>query len=288
LKPDDKNFILTLTCPDTECIALAVTEFISRHGGCIHTSSHYSDHSTEKLFLRTEFHSAFGDTIDVEELREEFVSIAEKYSMDWNLYDDGKLQKVLIAVSKQGHCLSDLLHKMKEGQLRMEVPAVVSNHPDMEGIARWYGIDYYHLPITPETKTVQERHILEMVEKLGIDLVVLARYMQVLSPETAARLKGKCINIHHSFLPGFKGAAPHKQAHSRGVKLIGATAHYVTDDLDEGPIIEQAVERVDHTFDVEDIAATCRDIETVVLSRAVKWHIEHRILMNGIKTVVFR
>jgi formyltetrahydrofolate deformylase len=283
----NKKYIFTMTCPDTVGIVAAVTQFIADHGGFITASSHFGDTVTGRFFMRTEFHSVGHKVKDLNELKSQFIPIAEKYSMQWDIFDSTIRPRVLIAVSKFGHCLNDLLHKTKTGQLAMDIPAVISNHLAMRDIVEWYGIPYFHLPVTTENKKTQEEKILEMTKELNIDLVVLARYMQILSPEMTKAMQGRCINIHHSFLPSFKGAAPYQQAYKRGVKLIGATAHYVTSDLDEGPIIEQAVERVDHSFTVEDIANTGRDIETVVLSRAVKWHIEHRVLQNGNKTVIF-
>jgi len=285
--PQNKKFIFTMTCPDTVGIVAAVTKFIADHGGFITSSSHFGDTVTGRFFMRTEFHSVGHRVKNLEDLKDQFIPIAEKYSMQWDIFDSSYRPRVLIAVSKFGHCLNDLLHKTKTGQIAMEIPAVISNHIDMRDIVEWYGIPYYHFPVTLESKKVQEEKMLKLIDELKIDLVVLARYMQILSPEMTKALNSRCINIHHSFLPSFKGAAPYQQAYTRGVKLIGATAHYVTSDLDEGPIIEQAVDRVNHSATVEDIANKGRDIETVVLSRAVKWHIEHRILQNGNKTVVF-
>lgn len=283
-----KNYIFKMTCPDTVGIVAAVTSFIAENGGFITASSHFGDAYSGRFFMRTVFHSINHEIKTLHELKEKFRSIAEKYSMQWDIHDSEYKPRTLIAVSKFGHCLNDLLHKAKHGLIPIEIPAVVSNHLDMRDIVEWYGIPYYHFPVTQETKSIQEGKILQLAEELNIDLVVLARYMQILSPDMCAALSGKCINIHHSFLPSFKGAAPYSQAHSKGVKIIGATAHYVTSDLDEGPIIEQAVERVDHSATIEDYTNSGKDLETVVLSRAVKWHAENRILMNGKKTVVFK
>lgn len=286
--PENRQYIFKMTCPDTVGIVAAVTSFISEHGGFIMSSSHYGDPVSGRFFMRTVFHSINPKDNDIDILKAKFHDIAQKYSMKWDIHDSSRKPRVMIAVSKFGHCLNDLLHKSKLGLIPIEIPAVVSNHLDMRDIVEWYGIPYYHLPVTPETKRSQESKILELADEMDIDLVVLARYMQILSPEMSEALSGKCINIHHSFLPSFKGAAPYSQAHKRGVKIIGATAHYVTSDLDEGPIIEQAVERVDHAFTVDDVVNTGRDLETLVLSRAVKWHVENRILLNGNKTVVFK
>lgn len=284
----DKQFIFIMTCPDTIGIVAAVTSFISEYGGFISSSSHYGDPFTNRFFMRTVFHSINSKIKGLDEMKSRFLPIAKKYSMQWDIYDNNYRPRVLIAVSKFGHCLNDLLHKTKTGQIAIDIPAVVSNHPDMRDITEWYNIPFYYFPITPETREKQEEKIIKLVNDLKIDLVTLARYMQILSPNLTQILSGRCINIHHSFLPSFKGAAPYQQAYMRGVKLIGATAHYITSALDEGPIIEQAVERVDHSSSLEDIVNTGRDLETVVLSRAVKWHTEHRIILNGNKTVVFR
>lgn len=284
----DKKFIFAMTCPDTVGIVAAVTSFIAEHGGFICSSSHYGDPSTNRFFMRTVFQPVGTKIKDLESLKEKFMPIARKYSMQWDIYDSSYKPRVLIAVSKFGHCLNDLLHKTKTGQIAIEIPAVISNHLDMREIVEWYNIPYYHIPITQETKELQEEKFLQLADDLKVDLVVLARYMQILSPNMTRKLSGRCINIHHSFLPSFKGAAPYQQAFKRGVKLIGATAHYVTSELDEGPIIEQSVERVDHSFSLEDVINTGRDMETMVLSRAVKWHIEHRVLLNDNKTVVFK
>jgi formyltetrahydrofolate deformylase len=208
--------------------------------------------------------------------------------MEWRIDDAAKRDRVLIMVSRFDHCLNDLLYRYRTGALAIDIPAIVSNHSDLASLAEWHRIPFHHLPVTAATKAAQEDKLMQLVDELGADLVVLARYMQVLSPDLCGRLRGRCINIHHSFLPSFKGAKPYHQAHARGVKLIGATAHYVTTDLDEGPIIEQAVERVDHTRTPEDLVAIGRDIESLVLAHAVRWHVERRVLLNGSKTVVFK
>ena len=208
--------------------------------------------------------------------------------MGWELWPAGSPYRTLIMVSKFGHCLNDLLYRWSTGSLQIEIPAIVSNHRDFEPLAQMYGIPFHHIPVTPETKDDAEQRLLRMVDDLGIHLVVLARYMQVLSDDACKALSGHAINIHHSFLPSFKGARPYHQAHARGVKLIGATAHYVTSDLDEGPIIEQDVQRVDHNFTADQLVAAGRDVESQVLSRAVRWHSETRVMLNGPKTVVFR
>ncbi len=284
----NKTCILTAICPDASGISASVSNFIYENDGFITSSYNYGDPVTKKFFLRIIFNGTGKKFGRLEDVKARFNPIAQKYSMEWDINDFDHRPRVIIAVSKFGHCLNDLLHKTKFGQIPMEIAAVVSNHTDTKDLVEWHGINFFHLPSTPETKEEQEKKFLQLIEGLRIDLVVLARYMQVLSPQMCEALKGRCINIHHSFLPGFKGAAPYKQAYERGVKIVGATAHYVTPDLDEGPIIEQAVERVDHTSTVDVIAMTVRDLETVTLSRAVKWHVEGRILVNGNKTVVFK
>ena len=224
----------------------------------------------------------------VDALRAAFEETAQRFAMDWRMVDSAQRPRVLILVSRYAHCLNDLLFRNSIGELDLDVVAVVSNHPDLAGTAEFYGVPFRHVPVTPETKPEAEAELLRLVGEHEVDLVVLARYMQVLSGPTSHALAGRAINIHHSFLPSFKGAKPYHQAHARGVKLIGATAHYVNDDLDEGPIIEQDVVRVDHQMAPEDFVAAGRDVETHVLSRAVRWHTERRVLVNGSRTVVFR
>ncbi|OGI02172.1 MAG: formyltetrahydrofolate deformylase [Candidatus Melainabacteria bacterium GWF2_37_15] len=285
---NESKYVLTARCPDTTGISASVFNYIHDNDGFVTSSANYGDPSTNRFFLRIVFTAVGPKMGNLEDLRLKFQPIADKFAMQWEINDCSHKPKVLIAVSKFGHCLIDLLHKTKAGQIPMEIAGIVSNHTEMKGLAEWYGADFYHFPVKPETKSEQERKIINLTEELGIELVILARYMQILSPYMCETLKEKCINIHHSFLPSFKGAMPYSQAHERGVKIVGATAHYVTTELDEGPIIEQAVERVDHTFGVDDIASTVRDLETLTLSRAVKWHVEKRILLNGHKTVVFK
>jgi formyltetrahydrofolate deformylase len=279
--------ILTITCPDRAGIVAAVTGFLAEHGAFITEAAQFGDPVTARFFQRIVFRGN-GRIADAEGFRTAFAPIARTFEMEWHLHDAEHRDRILIAVSKFGHCLNDILHRYRIGALPVEVAAVVSNHDDMRGIVEWHGVPYYHLPVTPARKAEQETKWLGLIDELKIDLVVLARYMQILSSDACRRLSGRCINIHHSFLPSFKGAKPYHQAHARGVKIIGATAHYVTSDLDEGPIIEQAVERVDHTRAPDDLVAVGRDIESVVLARAVQYHIERRVLLNGTKTVVFR
>lgn len=282
------TYILTLSCKDVAGIVAAVAGFVTKYQGFIIESAQFGDSSTGRFFLRMEF-SADKKILDEDKFKKAFHDeVGEKFAMRWNIWNRDRRQRILIMVSKFGHCLNDLLHRYHTGTLPVEIPAIVSNHPDMRQVAEWHQIPYYHFPVEPDKKAQQEERILEVIERHEIDLTVLARYMQVLSPDLCATLKGRAINIHHSFLPSFKGARPYHQAFERGVKLIGATAHYVTTDLDEGPIIEQEVARVDHTFKSDDLVATGRDIENLVLAKAVRYHIEHRVLLNGDKTVIFK
>jgi formyltetrahydrofolate deformylase len=228
------------------------------------------------------------DESDEPDLLEDFTPLAREFGMDWHLYDPRQRPRVMILVSRAEHCLNDLLYRHRTGALPMDITAIVSNHPDLAHLAEWHAIPYHHLPVTAATKPEQERQILDLAERTRTELVVLARYMQILSPELCRALAGRAINIHHSFLPGFRGAKPYHQAYARGVKLIGATAHYVTANLDEGPIIEQEVERVDHAHTPEQLAAVGRDIENIVLARAIHYHLERRVFLNGGKTVVLR
>lgn len=280
--------VLRLSCADQPGIVAAVATFFRDQGFNIRESSQFEDRETRQFFMRTLFATSNGRGAPLSALRTQFRPVAESYGMDWELYDNAYRLRTVIAVSRWGHCLNALLNAWKLGSLPVDITAVVSNHPDMEPLVQWYGLPFHHLPVEPENKAEQEERLLRLFAETHSDLLVLARYMQILSDHTCARLAGRAINIHHSFLPGFKGARPYHQAHARGVKLIGATAHYVTADLDEGPIIEQAVERVSHTNTPEQLADIGRDIEAVVLQRAVHWHAEHRILLNGSKTVVFR
>lgn len=283
-----KRYILTISCPDAVGIVAGVAGFLSGFGAFIEESSHFGDPTTNRFFMRTVFQDHPGLPAIAEVEKSFAKEVAAKFNMEWRIHPADYKPRVLLLVSKFDHCLNDLLYRYRTGQLKMDIPAVVSNHRDLERLVEWHGIPYHHLPVDQASKSAQEAQILEMVDRLRIDLVVLARYMQILSGEMCEALSGRCINIHHSFLPSFKGARPYYQAHARGVKIIGATAHYVTTDLDEGPIIEQEVERVDHAKTPEDLTAIGRDIESRVLARAVGYHIEQRVLMNGIKTVVFK
>ena len=285
------EYILTLSCVDQRGIVHRVSGFLSEYGCNIIDSAQFGDAQSQTFFMRVHFSSEDAAVTD-EALRAAFAALAATMQMNWQLHDAHKKPRMMLMVSKIGHCLNDLLFRYKSGLLPVEIPAIVSNHTDFYQLAASYNIPFHHLPLatgaSPEAKQAQEQRILEIINANDIDLVVLARYMQILSPSLCDALKGRAINIHHSFLPSFKGAKPYYQAHERGVKLIGATAHFVTGILDEGPIIEQDVERVDHAMNPETLTAIGRDVECVVLARAVKWFVEHRILLNGHKTVVFK
>ena len=282
------HYILNLSCNDVRGIVASVTGFLAAQDGFIIESTQFGDPSTQRFFMRVHF-AAGKLSPNAETLRALFDrEVGTPFAMDWKIADAHEKARVLILVSKQLHCLNDLLHRYRTGQLHMEIPAVISNHEDARSIVEWHGVPFHHLPVTAETKAQQEQQIMDLIARERIDMVVLARYMQILSPELSAHLRGKAIFILHSFLPSFKGAKPYHQAYERGVKLIGATAHYVTDALDEGPIIEQEVTRVDHAFSPEQLTAVGQDVEALVLSRAIKYQLEHRVLLNGNKTVVFR
>lgn len=293
--PTDHSFILKLSCPDRHGIVHAVSGFLFERSNNILDSAQFGDSRTSEFFMRVHFEQDGGGAdaaSALDTLRKEFAPLAEQFSMRWELHDAAVKPRVVIMVSKIGHCLNDLLFRYRTGQLPIEIPAIVSNHKEFYQLAASYNIPFHHFPLiggsSDAAKAAQEARVLEVIDEHQADLVVLARYMQILSPNLCKQLAGRAINIHHSFLPGFKGAKPYHQAHARGVKLIGATAHFVTDDLDEGPIIEQEVERVDHSMTPDQLTAIGRDVECVTLARAVKWHVEHRIVLNGTKTVVFR
>ncbi|MDQ0709124.1 formyltetrahydrofolate deformylase [Arthrobacter woluwensis] len=280
------QYVLTLACPERPGIVRAITAFLADRGFDIIEHQQFDDQVSGKLFLRTAFTPGDED-VTVEGLSAEFAAVAEEFGMDFTIHD-GKPQRLLVMVSKFGHCLNDLIFRWRAGSLGAEIAVVVSNHEDLRAMAEAAGLPFIHVPITADTKPQAEARLLELVEEYQADLVVLARYMQVLSDGLTQTLRGRAINIHHSFLPGFKGAKPYHQAYDRGVKLIGATAHYVTADLDEGPIIEQEVFRVDHSLDANALATVGRDAESQALSRAVQWHCQHRVLLNNTRTVVFR
>ena len=278
-------YILTLSCPDRLGIVHAVSGFLLDNGGNIEEAAQYNDHDTGLFFMRVQFAC---DKLTFEELKASLATFAVPFKMDWKLHSTESAMRTVIMVSRDGHCLNDLMFRAKSGLLPVDVRAIISNHRDFYQLAASYNVPFHHIPVTGATKAQAEAKQLEIIEAEGAELVVLARYMQILSNDLCKSLAGRAINIHHSFLPSFKGAKPYYQAHDRGVKLIGATAHYVTADLDEGPIIEQDVARADHTDTVEDLTARGRDTESQVLARAVKWHSEHRVLLNGHRTVVFR
>ena len=281
------EFVLTLSCADVPGIVYAVASFLVQQQCSIIQSQQYGDRDTGLFFMRVHFGSA-DSAAELDALRTGFGWVGDSFKMSWQLHEASARQRVLIMVSKFGHCLNDLLFRHSVGGLSIDIAGIVSNHRDFEALAATYGVEYHHVPVTAETKTEAEAHLLTLIDELSVDLVVLARYMQVLSNDLCKQLQGRAINIHHSFLPSFKGAKPYHQAHARGVKLIGATAHYVTADLDEGPIIEQEVTRVDHSVDTEQLVAAGRDVECQALARAVKWHSENRVLLNGHRTVIFR
>ena len=280
------EYVLTITCPDRPGLVADVTRYIFESGGNIVESQQFEDRLTLRFFMRVHFVTVSGD-MGLDELRTAFTPIGAKHQMTWQMWNARDRYRTLIMVSKLGHCLNDLLFRWSTGSLNIAVPAVVSNHTDLAPLAAAYGIPFHHIPVTPDTKPQAEARLRELIDKLGIHLVVLARYMQVLSDDLALSMPGRIINIHHSFLPSFKGAKPYHQAFTRGVKLVGATAHFVTSGLDEGPIIEQDVVRVDHTHTPEQLVAAGRDVEAAVLSRAVAWHSQTRVLLNGDRTVVF-
>lgn len=284
--PSNPRYFLTLSCPDRIGIVADVARFYVENGCNIIDSAQYGDPDNGRFFMRTGFESTQGATLT--KLRQDFEAIAAKYAMSFNFYDQAEKTSTVILVSKIGHCLSDLLYRASIDALPIEIKAVISNHLDFKDmVERFHNIPFRHIPVTPETKPAQMQLLAETLDDIGAELIVLARYMQVLTPEICANHPGRIINIHHSFLPSFVGARPYHRAHERGVKLIGATAHYVTSDLDEGPIIEQAVERVHHDQSVSDFVAVGRDIESNVLARAVTWHAQRRVLLNGNRTIVF-
>lgn len=278
-------FILTLSCPDRTGIVHAVSGFLLERGGNIEEAAQYNDHATGLFFMRVQFAC---DQVSEADLRTQLESFATSFGMDWKLHSTTQPMRTVILVSKEGHCLNDLLFRWKSGLLPIDIRAIVSNHREFYQLAASYNVPFHHIPVTAANKAEAEAKQYEIIQSEGAELVVLARYMQILSDDLCRKLSGRAINIHHSFLPSFKGAKPYYQAHDRGVKLIGATAHYVTADLDEGPIIEQDVARVDHSKTVEDLTTQGRDTESQVLARAVKWHSEHRVLLNGHKTVIFK
>jgi len=284
IHPVSGEYILTLSCPDRVGIVHAVAGFLAERGGNIMHSNQFSDPGSGRFFMRVHF----ACDRDHAGLRVDFAPVGAEFGMEWELHDRTARQRVLVLVSKQDHCLNDLLYRFRIGAIPGELVGVASNHAHARELTEAAGFAFHHLPLTAESKGAQERRILDLVESERADIVVLARYMQILSDDFCAKLSGRIINIHHSFLPSFKGAKPYHQAYDRGVKIIGATTHYVTADLDEGPIIEQEIARVDHAMTPEQLVAVGRDLESLVLARGLTWHLEHRVLLNGGRTVVFR
>jgi formyltetrahydrofolate deformylase len=284
----DHPYILTASCASRMGTTAAIAGFLAARRFYLMEMHQFDDTVSQRFFVRVTFCSVLGERVDLPALRSEFAAVAAREEMQWRILDTRERTRVLIMVSNFDHCLEDLLYRHRTGDLRMEVTAVVSNHVTLQPIAARHNLPFFHLPVTPANKAAQERRLLELIDSTRTELVVLARYMQILSDELCAALEGRAINIHHSFLPGFKGAKPYHQAYGRGVKVIGATAHYVTHDLDEGPIIEQIVERVDHTHTPEMLVAAGRDSERRALSAAVGYALEHRVFLNGSRTVVFR
>ncbi len=280
-----QTFTLTLSCPQRPGIVHAVSSFLFGRHCDIAEHQQFDDTRGHAFFLRTTFH-CIDDTVDAAQLTEQFTEVADEFGMEFR-FDGSELPRVVVMVSKMGHCLNDLIFRWRAGTLGGDLVAVVSNHETLRPMAEAAGLPFYLIPVTPATKPEAEAQLLALVDELDADLVVLARYMQILSDEACRALRGRAINIHHSFLPGFKGAKPYHQAYDRGVKQVGATAHYVTPDLDEGPIIEQEVIRIDHSYDPARLAHVGQDAEALALSRAVRWHCENRVLLHGHRTVVF-
>ena len=281
---NQENYYLTLTCPNRPGIVAAVSTYIYQAGGDIEEAQQFDDKDSKRFFMRVSFSCA----VDAETLRKGFVEIAKRFELNWNLRAVKDLKRVLIMASKLDHCLVDLLYRWRIGELPMIICGIVSNHPrEVYSSIDFADIPFYYLPVTPQTKPAQEAKLLEIVTESKVDMVILARYMQILSDDLSTKLSGRCINVHHSFLPSFKGAKPYHQAHARGIKLIGATAHFVTSDLDEGPIIEQDVTRVTHGDTPEDLVRKGRDLERTVLSRALRYYLYDRVLINGTTSVVF-
>ena len=280
-----QTYILTFSCPDRLGLVHSVSGFLLERGGNIEEAAQYNDPDTGLFFMRVQFSCG---QLTHDDLRMQLGHFAQPLQLRWSLHATAQAMRTVIMVSKEGHCLNDLLFRWKSGLLPLDIRAIISNHREFYQLAASYNVPFHHIPVTAGTKMQAEAKQLEVIETEGAELVVLARYMQILSDDLCRKLAGRAINIHHSFLPSFKGAKPYYQAHDRGVKLIGATAHYVTADLDEGPIIEQDVARVDHSKTVEDLTIQGRDTESQVLARAVKWHSEHRVLQNGHKTVIFK
>jgi formyltetrahydrofolate deformylase len=284
----DHPYVLSASCPSRMGTTAAITGFLAARRLYLMEMHQFDDTISQRFFVRITFCAVQAESVDLVRLRSEFAAVAAAEEMEWRIQDSRERVRVLIMVSNLDHCLEDLLYRHRTGELKMDVTAVVSNHVTLQPTAMRHNLPFFHLPLTPATKATQERRLLELIDSTRTELVVLARYMQILSDDLCARIRGRAINIHHSFLPGFKGAKPYHQAYDRGVKVIGATAHYVTHDLDEGPIIEQIVERVDHSYTPDMLVAAGRDSERRALSAAVRYAIEHRVFLNGGRTVVFK
>ena len=281
----DRSFVLTVSCPDRVGIVHAVSGWAADRGLTITDAQQFGDASSGEFHLRMELAPTAGGAID--ELRASFAPVAERFSMQHALHDLSVPHRLLVLVSRQGHVLNDLLFRVRTGQLNVQIPVIVSNHPDFAELAAWHGIPFEHVPVTPDTKRAAEARLRELVARHDVETIALARYMQILSAQLCADLPGRIINIHHSLLPSFKGAKPYTQAHDRGVKVIGATAHYVTADLDEGPIIEQDFRRVDHRMSPEQLATAGQELEAMAFARAIRWHVERRVVLRGRRTIVF-
>lgn len=283
--PAPSDYVLTFVCPDQVGIVATIATTLADGGWTITESQQYADTDTQRFFMRVRF--AAERVVDLAEIRATLTPVLAPFEMDWELHDASAPLRIVVMVSKQGHVLNNLLFRAREGQLPVEIVAVVSNHPDWRDVVQWHGIEFHQIDVTAETKRDTEQFVLKLIEDTGAEALVLARYMQILSDEMCRAVHGRAINIHHSLLPSFKGARPYEQAHRHGVKVIGATAHYVTADLDEGPIIEQDFKRVDHRSSAAQLAAMGQDLEARALVHAVRAHAEHRVLLNGMKTVVF-
>jgi formyltetrahydrofolate deformylase len=282
-----RRYTLSLSCTDRVGIVAAVSGFLASHRGWITEASHHSDAEAQRFFMRQEIR-ADSLPFDVEVLKDKFAPIADEFKMDWRITDSARKKRVVILVSKQEHCLYDLLSRWQANELNMEIPCIISNHETFRGLVEWHGIPFHHVPVTPDTKAEAYARVEDLFREAAGEVMVLARYMQILSPGLCTRYPGKILNIHHSFLPSFVGAKPYHQAFARGVKLVGATCHYVTADLDQGPIIEQDVIRVDHSDQPKDLVRYGKDIEKAVLARGLRYHLEDRVFTYGNKTVVFR
>ncbi|WP_210396870.1 formyltetrahydrofolate deformylase [Motiliproteus sediminis] len=282
----EPSYRLVISCPDRIGVVAMVSNFISSHGGSITEANQHSDLSSGWFFMRYEI-SAHSLPFTLDELCEKFAPIAQSFNMHWRIVDSTRPKKVVLMASRESHCLADLLYRYHSGELKCEIPCVIANHDDLRSMVEWHGIPYHHVPVARDNKDKAFSQVNELVERYQADTIVLARYMQILPPSLCERYAGRTINIHHSFLPSFAGAKPYHQAHERGVKLIGATCHYVTEDLDAGPIIDQDVIRISHTDEIEDMVRLGRDVEKTVLARGLRWHLEDRILVHGNKTVVF-